>query len=128
LVVEVRLKGSGMHWAREHVDPMVALRNILCSDRWAEAWPQITQTLRQQLRQRRRTRRDQRRQALQPPQTAPAPARPAMRAKPQPEPRPLQAAAIASEPWRPPANHPWRHMPVGRARFNSPRQESDGKT
>lgn len=130
LVVEARLKGSGMHWARAHVDPMVALRNILCSDRWAEAWPQITQTLRQQLRQRRRTRHDKRRQAQQPTQTAPAPApaRPAIRAKPQPVPKSMPSIATASEPWRPPANHPWRHMPVGRARFNSPRQESDAKT
>ena len=26
LVVKARLKGSGMHWARAHVNPMVALR------------------------------------------------------------------------------------------------------
>ena len=39
LVVEARLKGSGMHWARDDVNPMVALRNIVCSDRWEEAWP-----------------------------------------------------------------------------------------
>jgi len=36
LVVEVRMKGAGMHWARPHVDPLVALRNIACSDRWEE--------------------------------------------------------------------------------------------
>lgn len=42
LVVEARLKGSGMHWARGHVNPMLALRNILCSDRWKEEWPKIT--------------------------------------------------------------------------------------
>jgi hypothetical protein len=29
LVVEARLKGSGMHWARPHVNPMLALRNML---------------------------------------------------------------------------------------------------
>lgn len=51
-VVEARLKGSGMHWAREHVDPMVALRNIVCSDRWEEAWPQISQRLREKARER----------------------------------------------------------------------------
>ena len=28
-----------MHWARSHVDPMLALRNIVCNDRWEEAWP-----------------------------------------------------------------------------------------
>lgn len=40
LVVEARLKGAGMHWARAHVDGMVALRTVVCSNRWAEAWPQ----------------------------------------------------------------------------------------
>jgi len=35
------LKGSGMHWARAHVNPLVGLRTIACSDRWAEAWPRI---------------------------------------------------------------------------------------
>lgn len=47
LVVERRLKGSGMHWARAHVNPMV-LRAMACSDRWPEAWPQIVQRVRQQ--------------------------------------------------------------------------------
>ena len=63
LVVEARLKGSGMHWARPHVDPMLALRNIVCSDRWDEAWPQIVSTLRQQAKQRRTERRHPRRAA-----------------------------------------------------------------
>ena len=33
LVVAARLKGAGMHWAREQVNPMIALRNIVCSNR-----------------------------------------------------------------------------------------------
>lgn len=41
LVVEARLKGSGMHWAAGHVDAMLGLRTIACADRWGEAWPQI---------------------------------------------------------------------------------------
>jgi hypothetical protein len=41
LVVEARLKGSGMHWARDHVNPLLALRTIVGSDRWDEAWPEI---------------------------------------------------------------------------------------
>ena len=48
LVVEARLKGAGMHWQRANVDPLLALRNILCSDRWAQEWPLIAQRLRQQ--------------------------------------------------------------------------------
>ncbi len=35
LVVEARLKDNGMHWARAHVNPLVALRTIACSDRCA---------------------------------------------------------------------------------------------
>jgi len=54
LVVQVRLKGAGMHWAEEHVNPMLALRNILCSGRWREDWPKIEARLRQQTHQRRR--------------------------------------------------------------------------
>jgi hypothetical protein len=38
LVVEARLKGPGMHWKRENVNPMLALRTTFCSDRWAEGW------------------------------------------------------------------------------------------
>jgi hypothetical protein len=53
LVVEVRLKGSGMHWAEQHVNPMLALRNIVCSRRWKEDWPKIETRLRQQANQRR---------------------------------------------------------------------------
>ena len=54
LVVEARLKGSGMHWAEEHVNPMLALRNIICSDRWKEEWLKIETRLRQQAWQRRK--------------------------------------------------------------------------
>jgi hypothetical protein len=62
LVVERRLKGAGMHWARAHVHPMVALRAMACSDRWAEAWPQIAQHVRHQTQQDRRQRQLARRQ------------------------------------------------------------------
>jgi hypothetical protein len=45
LVVEARLKGSGMHWAEENVNPMLAVRNVLCSGRWREDWPKIEAAL-----------------------------------------------------------------------------------
>jgi hypothetical protein len=38
LVVEARLKGAGMHWAVQNVNPMLALRNAVCNDRWVEVW------------------------------------------------------------------------------------------
>lgn len=47
LVVEARLKGAGMHWARASVNPMLTLRNAVCNDRWAEAWQQSSERLRQ---------------------------------------------------------------------------------
>lgn len=53
LVVQARLKGAGMHWAEANVNPMLALRNILCSGRWREDWPKIEDRLRQLARQRR---------------------------------------------------------------------------
>jgi len=53
LVVEARMKGSGMHWAEGHVNPMLALRNVICSDRWKVEWPKIEARLRQQARERR---------------------------------------------------------------------------
>jgi hypothetical protein len=37
-----------MHWTDEHVNPMLALRNILCSDRWKADWPKIAAQLRLQ--------------------------------------------------------------------------------
>ena len=41
LVVEDRLKGAGMHWAEANVNPMLALRNAVCNDRWEESWTVI---------------------------------------------------------------------------------------
>ncbi|WP_220195399.1 ISKra4 family transposase [Ktedonospora formicarum] len=38
LVVQARLKGAGMHWKRENVNPMLALRTTLGSDRWLQGW------------------------------------------------------------------------------------------
>ena len=46
LVVEARLKGAGMRWAREQVNPLLGLRTVVCSDRWGVVWPQIAAGLR----------------------------------------------------------------------------------
>ena len=53
VVVDDRLKGSGMPWAPTSVDPMLALRTIVCADRWEEAWPRISARLRSAARARR---------------------------------------------------------------------------
>ncbi len=116
LVVEARLKGAGMHWAREHVNPMLGLRDVLCSERWDADWPEITQQLRQQQRtvraQRRQARLAQRRSSR--PDDLPAPASPAKTSPRVSVHKPNRPAGKA----HPPAdNHPWRHMPIGRAVF-----------
>jgi hypothetical protein len=64
LVVEARLKGSGMHWASGNVTPMLALRGVVCSGTWAAAWPGIWTELRRQTATR-RTQRHLDRQATQ---------------------------------------------------------------
>jgi hypothetical protein len=38
LVVEARLKGTGMRWKRSNVNPMLALRTGVCNERWQETW------------------------------------------------------------------------------------------
>jgi hypothetical protein len=38
LVVEARLKGAGMRWERQNVNPMLVLRNAVCNRRWDETW------------------------------------------------------------------------------------------
>src|SRR3989440_7388468 len=38
LVVEARLKGAGMRWRRQNVNPMLVLRNAVCNREWNETW------------------------------------------------------------------------------------------
>ncbi len=38
VVVEARLKGAGMRWARQNVNPLLVLRNAVYNRRWNETW------------------------------------------------------------------------------------------
>ena len=128
LVVEARLKRSGTRWTRPHVDPMLALRNIVCSDRWEEAWPQIVCTLRQQ-EQQRRTARRHRWQATtpQPPAPPPVPATPQhVTATPCPTSQSTKPSAPTA-PRQPATNHPWRRMPIDWARFEPVGKNTNAK-
>jgi hypothetical protein len=118
LLVEGRLKGSGMHWARPHVNPLLALRNIVYNDRWDEAWPQIVETLRHGAWQQRFKRQQARRTdpVQHPAGLAPATPAPPMAPRGQPTtsaPSHPPPAALR----RPSADHPWHHAPIGKARF-----------
>jgi hypothetical protein len=111
LVVEARLKGSGMHWAEEQVNPMLALRNIICSDRWKEEWPKIETRLCQQTRQR-RSRLHQAR--ITTPKTTPPSSSPNMDAKF------IQALATKFEQQNSPKiprSSPWRNFKHGKALY-----------
>ena len=54
LVVEARLKGAGMRWRRQNVNPMLVLRNAVCNREWKQTWATAVaqrQALRTQRRQ-----------------------------------------------------------------------------
>jgi hypothetical protein len=115
LVVEERLKGAGMHWERQNVNPMLALRNAVCNDRWDEVWGEIEREQRRQVVVRRHQRGQQR-------SAVPAPTVPAGvagRAAGQVRPgrtggaaAPGAAAAgeerVPTGPGRPAPDHPWK--------------------
>ena len=108
LVVEARLKGAGMHWARAHVSPMLALRSIACSGRWSTAWPQIVAERRAQAQRRRAARRRARQLTLlaaSAPPTAPLPPPPPLCGVP-----PRATPTIVHG--RPTAAHPWKRRPL----------------
>ena len=113
LVVEARLKGAGMHWAPAHVNPLLALRTIVCRDRWDEAWPQICTQLRRQAQEQAAARRAKQRAAtaataVGPGAVAPRPAAPPPGPPATPAPRRQQRAQAPPSPPRPAADHPWR--------------------
>jgi hypothetical protein len=118
LVVEARLKGSGMRWDRASVSPMVCLRDLLCSHRWATEWPAIWRA--HLAASRRRPGRPgastpDAPDTLPPPPTTPdPPAPPPQPALPPPAPVPPPRVVDG----RPTADHPWR-KPFFRSRHAS---------
>ncbi len=43
LVVQSRMKQAGMRWEPRHVNPVLAMRNLACNERWREGWADIRQ-------------------------------------------------------------------------------------
>ena len=84
LVVEARLKGAGMHWARASVNPMLVLRNAVCNDRWPEVWAASTAYMREHGRGGR---------AITPRTPPPPPV-------PDPPPAPPPPLPVTTHPWR----------------------------
>lgn len=99
LVGEDRLKGAGMQWADVNVNPLLALRNAVCHDRWEECWSVIAREQRRELlvkRQQQRAKRQAARGAAEP---APVVVTP--------DPAPPLAATQPAEP-APKPLHPWK--------------------
>jgi hypothetical protein len=110
LVVEVRLKGSGMRWAPASVNPLLALRTVQCSARWASAWPAIMGQRRAKCRRRRQRPAPP---AATSPGSAPADRPTCMTAAspagvPTPPAPPPPAAPPRMVQGRPTAAHPWK--------------------
>jgi hypothetical protein len=49
-----------MHWAEANVNPLLALRNAVCNDRWDESWTIIEREQRRTMRDKRQQRRTER--------------------------------------------------------------------
>jgi hypothetical protein len=106
VVVQRRMKGAGMRWAEQHLDPMLALRDLVCNGRWEEGWQQIVLFQQeQQLAKKVRAA-----EARQPPPPEPITFARLKAAGLLPEDEPPDASpnATAKNPWRPAPDHPWR--------------------
>lgn len=116
LVVEARLKGSGMHWSPAQVNPMLALRTLVANGRWEATWPDLWTAWRRLAREQTIARR-QRRVA------ASHADRPSTEAASTDRSAPPAASAASSPPrsrtivaGKPTADHPWRKTSPFRAK------------
>jgi hypothetical protein len=130
VVVEARLKGAGMHWTEEHLNPMLALRNLSCNDRWEKDWPSWEKAWQSQIQQGKTAQATLRRQSRAAGANPGAGVAlisvevPASQTSPLVEGsvpvlaqvQPAQAS-VAKALGKPGPNHPWRKMKVGRALY-----------
>ena len=124
-VVETRLKGPGMHWERKNVNPMLALRNAVCNERWQEMWRKAVKQYQKQKKLQRKVRAEQRAEALltvcnpallSSPPPPPQPPKPAEVPPVAPIPQPAATLPGSS---RPSAHHPWKRSPACRPRVHA---------
>ena len=104
-IVQRRMKQAGMRWAPHHVNPILALRDLLSNDRWSESWDDIVSFQLQLQREKRCQRALAKQPAPSPPLTFSALQTAGLLPKPdavEKEP-PTEA-----KPKRDPKDHPWR--------------------
>ena len=107
LLVEARLKGSGMHWTRGNVNALLALRCLERNGRWDHEWSALWDAWRQQQRTHRSARRTAR-------PTPPAPAIPDPPVASDTPVRPPRHKLVVNG--KPTADHPWRTFSLRHAK------------
>lgn len=109
LLVEARLKGSGMHWRRSNVNALLALRCLERNGRWDSEWPALWNAWRGQRREQRRQRRDEARLVHATPVPVPVP----QPVEPLPARLPRPKHVVNGKPT---ADHPWKRASLCRAK------------
>lgn len=104
IVVERRLKGAGMHWARRHLNAMLALRCAVANERWEAGWRRVLAREASERERRRQQRATQRQAEREPVPAAPAPSLPPVPAPKRQSP-PTRAATRSRAN---PPTHPWK--------------------
>lgn len=122
LVVEARMKGSGMHWDRAQVNPMLALRSALLSGRWDPVWQQLWPRLRCRRLPKPAVMQEAQSEGPCAPEklSSAAPARPARRSSPKRLPSiPLPRKGLVVD-GHPTSNHPWKRGLLTRPKLSAP--------
>jgi len=104
IVVQARTKGAGRRWSAAGAQQVVSVRALHRSGRWDAFWRSQPQRARLRLVPRQR-RQPAVARAVAPPPPDAAPAPPA-----------APPVLTPPQPLRPAADHPWRRLPIGRAR------------
>jgi hypothetical protein len=123
VVVERRLKGAGMHWARRHLNAMLALRCAVANERWEVGWQRVGMRETRE-RDRRRDERARRRRAEDEPVSL-APPSPAPSVEPKRESPPKRPARTSRAN---PPTHPWKIAFSRRRRLEQPAQARCAKS
>jgi len=113
VVVQRRLKGAGMRWAEEHLNPLLALRDLICNDRWQSHWPKLVQYHQQLQNQKRQLKVKAKRPQPSEPVTfkkleASGLLAPLETTKPQKESSNKLLPEDKRQVWRPTEDHPWK--------------------
>ena len=115
VVMQSRMKQAGMRWAKEHVDPMLSLRNLVCNDRWQAGWQKIVayrqRQRREQLQEKCRATVRATIPMLVTPTTSPITSLPTI--------TPKLDKPVPKKPYRPAANHPWRQSFLQQSRHRT---------